>query len=109
MVLEHGATQYQPGGKGGGQPRHIDKRERVQQAGVLWNAGRFNDAGCHDQPFVVTARHALGLGLGARRPADREDVIGSNSGVPLNLPKLGALSRCERVFCELGNTDGLAA
>ena len=75
LVLHHRGPQYQPGDKSRGYARHVDHRERVEQARTHAELCRFNDRWRNDQPLVVAAWHALGLGLGARGPADRKNVV----------------------------------
>ena len=80
MVVVQRAADHQPGREAGRQPGHVDEREGDQQPRAFVQLAGVDHRAADDQPLVVVARHALGLRLGARGPADRQHVVRADAG-----------------------------
>ncbi len=80
MVLHDGQAALQPGAEGTGDPRMVDHRKRIERALSGLQGRRFDHGLPRNQPVVGTARHAFGIGLGARCPGQRENVVGGDTG-----------------------------
>ena len=97
MVLHHRAAQHQPGDQSAREARHVDQGKWVEQARARLKLACLDDAGRHNQPLVVAARHAFWRGFGARGPADAEHIVGGDGGVLFRLDQLGLVFSRQRI------------